>query len=214
MDAFGGSTIFSVLDLSHGFHQLPLDKSSRPTTAFSTRRGLYQWTTVPFGIRNGPAAFQRLLDSVLAGLKCCLLYLDDIIVYSKTFDEHLLSLDKVFTAIRSAGLKLNAKKCAFGVRRVSYLGHVISKDGVEVDSHKVQTARNFPVPKNTTEVREFHGMCNYFRRFIPNCGEIAKPLTSFCKKDVKLQWTHLENNAFEKLKKFAMYCASFGICGL
>jgi Reverse transcriptase (RNA-dependent DNA polymerase)/RNase H-like domain found in reverse transcriptase len=211
MDALGGSTTFSVLDLSHGFHQLPLDKSSRPKTAFSTRRGLYQWTTVPFGIRNGPAAFQRLLDSVLAGLtfECCLLYLDDIIVYSKTFDEHLLSIDKAFTAIRSAGLKLNAKKCAFGVRRVSNLGHVISKDGVEVDSHKVQAVRNFPVPKNTTEVRAFHGMCNYFRRFIPNFGEIAKPLTSLCKTDIKLQWTNVENLAFENLK--SLLCTAPGL---
>jgi Reverse transcriptase (RNA-dependent DNA polymerase) len=91
MDALGGSIIFSVLDLSHGFHQLPLDKASRSKTAFSTRRGLYQWTTVPFGIRNGHAAFQRLLDSVLAGLtfECCLLYLDDIIVYSKSFEPVL-----------------------------------------------------------------------------------------------------------------------------
>jgi Reverse transcriptase (RNA-dependent DNA polymerase) len=148
MDARGESTIFSSLDLSPGFHQLPLDKSSRLKTALSTRRGLCQWTTVPFGIRNGPAAFQRLLDSVLAGptFECCLLYLYDIIVYSKTFDEHLLSLDKGLTAIRSAGLKLNAKNCAFGVRQVSYLGHVISKDGVEVDSHKRPGRLKLPSP--------------------------------------------------------------------
>jgi Reverse transcriptase (RNA-dependent DNA polymerase) len=120
MDALGGSIIFSVLDLSHGFHQLPLDKASRSKTAFSTRRGLYQWTTVPFGIRNGPAAFQRLLDSVLAGLtfECCLLYLDDIIVYSKSFEQHVNALDKDFTALRDAGLNLNSSKCSFGVNRL------------------------------------------------------------------------------------------------
>jgi hypothetical protein len=112
MDAFGGSTIFLVLDLSHGFHQLPLDKASRAKSAFSTRRGLYQWTSVPFGIRNGLAAFQRLLDSVLAGLafECCLLYLDEIIVYSKSFEQHMDALDKVFTALRDSGLKLAASK--------------------------------------------------------------------------------------------------------
>jgi Reverse transcriptase (RNA-dependent DNA polymerase) len=129
MDALGGSTMFSVLDLSHGFHQLPLDKTSRAKTAFSTRRGLYQWTTVPFGIRNGPAAFQRLLDSVLAGLtfECCILYLDDIIVYSKSFEQHLDALDKVFTALRDARLKLNASESSFGVNRVTYLRRIISK---------------------------------------------------------------------------------------
>jgi hypothetical protein len=120
-DALGGSTIFSVLDLSHGFHQLSLDKAFRAKTAFSTRRGLYQWTTVPFGIRNGPAAFQRLLDSVLAGLtfECCLLYQDDIIVYSKSFEQHMDALDKIFTALRDASLKLNASKSSFGVNRVT-----------------------------------------------------------------------------------------------
>jgi Reverse transcriptase (RNA-dependent DNA polymerase) len=106
MDALGGSTIFSVLDLSHRFHQLPLDKASRAKTAFSTRRGLYQLNTVPFGIRNCPAVFQRLLDSVLAWLTfgCCLIYLDDIIVYSKSFEQHRDVLDKVFSALLDAGL--------------------------------------------------------------------------------------------------------------
>jgi hypothetical protein len=128
LDALGGSKIFSVLDFSHGFHQLPLDKASRAKTAFSTRLGLYQWTTVHFGIRNGPAAFQRRLDSVLAGLtfECCLLYLDDILVNRKSFEQHMDALDKVFTALRVAGHKLNASKCSFGVYRVTYLGHIIS----------------------------------------------------------------------------------------
>jgi Reverse transcriptase (RNA-dependent DNA polymerase) len=184
MDALGGSTIFSVPDLSHRFHQLPLDKASRAKTALSTRRGLYLWTTVPFGIRNGPAAFQRLLDSVLAGLtfECCLLYLDDIIVYSKSFEQHMDALDKVFTTLHDAGLKLNASKCSFDVNRVTYLGHIISEHGIEVDPDKVQAVRDFPAPRNTTEVRAFHGLCNYFRRFIPNFGKTAKALTDLCKK--------------------------------
>jgi Reverse transcriptase (RNA-dependent DNA polymerase) len=106
MDALGGSTIFYVLDVSHGFHQLHLDKASRAKTASATRRGFRQWTTVRFGIRNGPAAFRCLLDSVLAGLtfECCLLYLDNIIVYSRSFADHLHALEKVFTALRCAGI--------------------------------------------------------------------------------------------------------------
>jgi Reverse transcriptase (RNA-dependent DNA polymerase) len=183
MDALGESTISLILDLSHGFHHLPLDKASRAKTAFSTRRGLYQWATVFFDIRSGPAAFQRLLDSVLAGLafECCLLYLDDIIVYRKSFEQHMDALDKVLTAIRDAGYKLNVSKCSFGVNRVTYLGHIISKHGIEVDPEKVQAVRDFPAPRNTTEVRAFHGLCNYFCRFIPNFGETAKALTELCK---------------------------------
>jgi Reverse transcriptase (RNA-dependent DNA polymerase) len=140
--------------------------------------------TVPFGNRNGPAAFQGLLDSVLAGpsFECCLLYLDDIIVCSKSFEQHMDALDKVFTALRDAGLKLNAFKCSFGVNRVTYLGHIISKHRIKVDPDKVQAVRDFPVPRNNTEVRAFHGLCNYFRRFIPNFGKTAKALTDLCKK--------------------------------
>jgi Reverse transcriptase (RNA-dependent DNA polymerase) len=136
MDALGGSTIFSVLYLSHSFHQLPLGKASRSKTAFLTRRGQYQWTTVPFGIRNRPAAFQRLLDSVLVGLtfECCLLYLDDTIGYSSSFNDHMVALDKVFTALRDTGLNLNASKCAFGVKRVTYLCHMLAPALLKLDN--------------------------------------------------------------------------------
>jgi Reverse transcriptase (RNA-dependent DNA polymerase) len=141
-------------------------------------------TIVPFGIRNGPAIFQRLFYSVLAGLtiECCLLYFDDITVCRKSFDQHVDALDKVFTALRDAGPKLNASKCSFGVNRITYLEHIISIRETEVDPDKVQAVRDFPVPRNTTEVRSFHGLCNYFRRFIPNFGETAKALTDLCQK--------------------------------
>jgi hypothetical protein len=108
----------------------------------------------------------------------------------------MVALDNVFTALREAGLNLNPSKCAFGVSRVTYLGHIISKNGIEVDPDKVQAARNFPVPKITTEVRAFHGLCNYFRRFIPNFAETAKVLTDLCKKDAKLHWTDVQQIAF------------------
>jgi Reverse transcriptase (RNA-dependent DNA polymerase) len=161
-----------------------LIKRPGPKAAFSTRRGLYQWTTVPFGIRNGPAAFQRLLDLVLAGLtfECCLLYLDDIIVYSSSFNDHMVALDKVFTALRDAGLKLNASKCAVGVNRVTYLGHIISKNGIEVDPDKVQVVRDFPVPKNTTEVEHFTAYVIIFGDLFPILEKHLKYLETFAKK--------------------------------
>jgi hypothetical protein len=112
----------------------------------------------------------------------------------------MVALDKIFTALRDAGLKLNASKCAFGVNRVTYLGHIISKNGIEVDPDKVQAVRDFPVPKNTTEVGAFHCLCTFFRRFIPNFGETAKVLKDLCKKDAKLHWTDVKQLAFIHLK--------------
>jgi Reverse transcriptase (RNA-dependent DNA polymerase)/RNase H-like domain found in reverse transcriptase len=208
MDALERSSIFSGFELSHGFHQFPSGKASRARTAFSTRRGLYQWTTAHFGIRNGPAAFQRLFDYVLAGLifECCILYRDDIIVYSKSFEQHMDELDKVFTALSDAVLKLNAPKCFFGVNRVTYLGHIISKHGIEVDPDKVQAVRDFPVPRNTTEVRAFNDLCNYFRRFIPHFGETAKALKDLCNKDAKLRWKDIQQLVSDHLKN--LYCVA------
>jgi hypothetical protein len=126
--------------------------------------------------------------------------LDDIIVYSKSFEQHTDVLDKVFTALRDAGLKLNASKFSFGVNRVTYFGHIIFKHGIEVDLDKVQAVREFPVPRNTIEVRAFYGFCNYFRRFIPNFGETEKALTDLCKKYAKLRWTDIQQLAFDQLK--------------
>jgi hypothetical protein len=148
-----------------GFTNYPWIKPPVPKTAISTRRGLYQWTIVPFGILNGSPAFQGRLDSVLAGLtfECCFLYLDDIVVYSKSSEQHMDALNKVLTALRDSGLKLAASTCSCGVNRVTYLGHIICKHGIEVDPDKLQAVRDFSVPRNTTEVREFHGLCNYFR---------------------------------------------------
>jgi RNase H-like domain found in reverse transcriptase len=110
------------------------------------------------------------------------------------------ALDKVFIALRDAGLKLNASKCSFGVNRVTYLGHIISKHGIEMDPDKVQAVRDFPVPRNTTKVRAYLGLCNYSRRFIPNFGETAKALTDVCKKDATLRWTDIQQLAFDHLK--------------
>jgi RNase H-like domain found in reverse transcriptase len=112
------------------------------------------------------------------------------------------ALDKVFTAPRDAGLKRNASKCSFGVYRVTYLGHIISKHGIEVDPDKAQAVRAFHVPLNSTQVRAFHSLFNYFRRFIPNFGETAKALTNLCKKDAKLRWTDIQQLAFDHLKNF------------
>jgi hypothetical protein len=110
------------------------------------------------------------------------------------------ALDKVFTALRDAGLEINASKCYFGANRVTYLGHIISKHWIKIDPDKVQAVRDFPVPRGITEVSAFHGLCNYFRRFIPNFGATAKALTDLCKKDAKLRWPDIQQFAFDHLK--------------
>jgi Reverse transcriptase (RNA-dependent DNA polymerase) len=153
---------------------------------------LYQWTTVPFGIRNGPAAFQRLLHSVLAVFTFECSYLDDIIVYSKSSEQLVDALNKVYTALRDAGLKLNASKCSFGVNRVTYLGHIISKHGIEADPDKVQAVRDFSVPRNTTEVRAFHAFAITFADSYRILVRQKMHFKTYAKNDAKLLWTDIQ----------------------
>ncbi|XP_078733268.1 uncharacterized protein LOC144947785 [Lampetra fluviatilis] len=148
LDALSGAKFFSTLDLSSGFWQLPLDESSREKTAFRTPQGLFQFNCLPMGLNAAPATFQRLMELVLTGLQweTCLIYLDDIIVFSRTFDEHLTRLETVFTRMRSAKLKFKPKKCHLLQRSVRYLGHIVSAEGVSTDPEKTACVRDWPTP--------------------------------------------------------------------
>ena len=158
LDALGGSKWFSTLDLCSGFHQLGLDKESRPYTAICIPgSGLWQFKVVPFGATYFPAVFERLMERVFAGLTyvTLLIYLDNIIVYGKTFEEHLHNLEVVFQRLADANLKLNTEKCIFFQVQVSFLGHLVSENRIAVDPEKT---------KNVKEVRSFIGLCSYMRR--------------------------------------------------
>ena len=158
---------------------------------------------MPFGLTNAPPTFQRLMECILAGLSGaqCLVYLDDIIVFSTTFKEHLQHLTSVFDRLRLAGLKLKAKKCHFAKQQITYLGYIISSRGVEPDSKKLAVVTTYPTPCTNKEVKQFLGLSNYYRHFITNYAWIAEPLHRLLRKTTKsFNWTPECNASFNSLK--------------
>ena len=204
LDALGGSSWFSTLDLKSGFHQVSIAEEDRPKTAFSIPgSGLWQWRVLPFGLINSPSVFERLMERVFAGLTflILLIYLDDIIVYSKTFEEHLENLGIVFERLKEANLKLNPKKCNLLCRKVAFLGHEVSESGISTDPSKVQAVKEWPQPNTATEVRQFVGLASYYRKFIPSFATICKPLHKLTEKDAKFVWTNHCQSAFDTIKQ-------------
>ena len=202
LDSLSGSTYFTTLDLAAGYWQVGIEECDKEKTAFSTRRGHYEFNVMPFGLTNAPATFQRLMECVLAGLtgEQCLIYLDDIIVFSSTFEEHLQRLTNVFIALRKAGLKLKPSKCFFAQKEVHYLGHVVSAAGVSPDPAKVEVVSSYPVPTNVKELRQFLGLANYYRRFVPDFSKIAEPLHKLLRKGNTYSWYSACQEAFTALK--------------
>ncbi|GFU84686.1 retrovirus-related Pol polyprotein from transposon 17.6 [Trichonephila clavipes] len=158
---------------------------------------------MPFGLCNAPATFERMMDNLLRHFKwtMCLCYLDDIIVFSETFEDHLIRLRLVLKCLQEAGLKLNSKKCLFAAQEVKILGHLVSSNGVRPDPDKIKAVRNFPTPKNIHDIRSFLGLCSYFRRFIKGFCYLAEPLQSLLKSGVEFHWGPEEVEAFNSLKK-------------
>ena len=158
---------------------------------------------MPFGLCNAPATFQRLMDRVLSGLKwsSCLVYFDDIIVVGTTFQEHLHHLTSVFTRLRGAGLKLKPKKCTLCRQQVTFLGHIVSTDGVATDPSKTEAVSKWPIPQNRKEVQQFLGLANYYRRFVKDFALISKPLQRLTEKNAPFEWTIGCQNAFDELRK-------------
>ena len=184
--------------------QVKVDIADREKTSFTTCHGLSEFQVMPFGLCNAPGTFQRLMEFVLAGLQwqTCLVYLDDVIVYGRDFDEHLKRLREVFERLRQAGLKLKPSKCFLLRPQVPHLGHVISAEGVSTDPEKVKAVQQWPVPSKVTDVRSFLGLASYYRRFIQNFPEIAAPLHRLTAKTTeKFKWSHDCDLAFRALKE-------------
>ena len=202
LDSLGGSKIFSTLDLRSGYWQARIDPASADKTAFVTRKGTFRFKVLSFGLSNAPALFQRLMDLVLAGLAwdICLVYLDDIIVMSETFDRHLERLEAVFDRLRRAGLKLHPSKSRLFQVRTKFLGHIVSGEGISPDEEKIRAVRDWPTPSNLTEARGFVALASYYRRFIEGFADIARPLHELTRKGVAFEWTHRQQEAFEHLK--------------
>ena len=178
------------MDLQSGFWQIKLSPSAKPKTAFITPDGLFQFERMPFGLCNGPSTFQRLMDVVLAGLQwgSCLCYMDDIIVYGKTFDEHLNHLEEVLVALKSAKLRVKMNNCRFGETEVKILGHIVSSEGIRTDPEKTKAIAEFPEPKNVKAIQSFIRLCGFYRKVVKNFSEKARPLTELTKKNAKWNW--------------------------
>lgn len=203
LDCFSGCRYFSVIDFTSGFWQIPLDEDSISLSAFIVPGGLYEFLRMPFGLAGAPATCQRVVDNVIADLKwrSAITYMDDTVIFSKTFEEHVYTIDSVLKRFVDAGLKANAKKCVFASNYITYLGYVISDLGCSVNPKKVEIIRNMPAPKTVSELRRFIGMCSYFRRFIPGFSTAAASLFNLMKNGVAYEWQAEHEQAFRKLKE-------------
>ena len=203
LDALHGACWFSTLDLASGYWQVKVAPEDREKTAFTTPYGLYQFCVMPFGLCNAPSTFQRLMELVLAGLhwSSCLVYLDDIIIYSRTVKEHLTRLEEVLERLQAAGMKLKPKKCRLLRRKVNYLGYIVSSGGVQTDPLKVECILSWPSPTTQKELRQFLGLASYYRRFVKGFASIAAPLNHLLEKGKPWEWTKVCEHAFSSLKK-------------
>ena len=202
LDTLCGSKWFSSLDLASGYWQVEVNPNDKCKTACTTGTGLYEFNVMPFGLCNAPSTFERLMERVLSGLhwQTCLVYIDDILIFAPSFEEHSKRLSEVFNRLSSAGLKLKPKKCHLYQKEVLYLGHVVSSKGVTTDPEKTRKILDWPTPSNLKEVRSFLGLCSYYRRFVKNFAHIATPLHKLTHKDVQFKWTVECDNAFKELK--------------
>jgi hypothetical protein len=228
-DRLSGKFWFSALDLKSGYWQCVLDCKSRDLTAFSTDKNRYCFNVVPFGVRNAPGHFCRLMHIVLGHLPCVELYLDDICIASETFEDHCNHILQVFKALRDANLKVNAEKCVWFANEIQLLGHIVSGKHLKMDPKKVECVKNRNPPTNVKEVQQFLGMTGYYRRHIKDYAELARPLYELTRKDVKFSWGEDQQTAFDNLKKslteypilrlpvldrsFIVFTDSSGYCG-
>ncbi len=195
-------TYFTTLDLQSGFYQITIDPESRPYTAFRCHLGLFQFKRLPMGLKNSPATFQRVMEAVLHGLnwKYCLIYMDDVLLYSANFKLHLQHIESVLQRLASAGLKLRPDKCQFARKSLHYLGHVVDSNGISPDPAKIDAVSEYPIPANLKALRAFLGLSGYYRRFIRDYAHIAAPLYALTKKGVAFDWSTDCQHAFESLK--------------
>lgn len=202
-DKLGNSQYFSTIDLAKGFHQIEMDPSHIHKTAFSTANGHYEFLRMPFGLRNAPATFQRLINNVLKDYigKICLVYLDDILVFSTSIEEHMESLNKVFKCLQNANLRIQPDKCLFLSRETEFLGHIITPEGIRTNPKKVEAVDKILLPRNQKEIKSFLGITGYYRRFIKDYSKVAYPLIKYLKKGARINLKDVDyRNAFEKLK--------------
>lgn len=200
IDSVGSAKFVTKIDLLKGYYQVPLTTRAQEVCAFTTSSGLYTYKRMSFGLRNAPATFQRLMNSVISGLDGCAVYLDDVVVYSQTWEEHLRQLRALFTRLETAKLTVNLAKCEFARATVVYLGNVVGQGKVCPVRAKVQAIDNFPVPSTKKELMRFLGMIGYYRKFCENFSTVVAPLTDLLKGKQKYDWSLRCQSAFENAK--------------
>lgn len=202
LDSLSGAVYFTHLDLAQGYHQVELDKASRPCTAFTTDQGQFQMKRLPMGLKISPGAFSRLMAVAMSGVSytSCFVYLDDLIVFGHSLQNHNQNLIKVLQRLREVNLKLNPGKSEFLKRDLLYLGHVISDKGMAPDPQKIEALTTYPIPKSTDEVKRFVAFANYYRRFISNFASVAQPLNDMSRKGKVFEWTERCDNSFQQLR--------------
>ena len=200
LDRLGTARMFSSLDFKCGYWQIPMDPADVEKTAFSTRKGHFEFLRMPFGLVNAPATFQQTMDLLFAGDQYVLVYMDHLIIFSHSFEEHLMHLERVFQKLADAGLQIAPKKCCLGADSLKYLGHLVTVDGVSPDPAKVAAIKDCPLPEHVSEVRGFLGCAGYYRRFIPNFATVAGPLTDLTAQSEPFVWTPARDAAFSELK--------------
>src|SRR3989440_8714086 len=203
LDELHGAKYFSKIDLMSGYHQIRMKPGDEWKTPFKTKYGLYEWLVMPFGLSNAPSTFMRLMNHVLRAYlgRFVVVYFDDILIYSKDVDEHVEHVKLVLDVLREQNLYAKLKKCSFCLDSVIFLGFVVSAQGIAVDEEKVKAIQEWPKPTSVTQVRSFHGLASFYRRFVPNFSTIAAPLTSIIKKEKGFEWGKEQDEAFETLKK-------------
>ncbi|GJT22284.1 putative nucleotidyltransferase, ribonuclease H [Tanacetum coccineum] len=202
-DQLQGAKYFSKIDLRSGYHQLRVREQDISKTAFRTRYGHYEFLVMPFGLTNAPAVFMDLMNRIFHEYldKFVIVFIDDILVYSKSEEEHERHLRIVLEILRQKKLYAKFSKCEFWLQQVAFLGHIVSADGIIMDPSKVEAITKWPRPTTVTEVRSFLGLAGYYRRFVEGFSRLALPLTQLMRKGEKFVWTDERQESFEELKR-------------
>lgn len=203
LDELVGAQWFTTLDMSSGFHQILLAEEDVPKTAFWTHNGHYEYNVMPYGVAGGPATFQHEMNTVPAPIlrKFVVVFIDDILIYSKSWEEHISHIKQLFDLLHQHNFKVKLSKCSFAKQELSYLGHVKSHKGVATDPSKVDIIQQWPTPSNAKEVRGFLGLTGYYRKFVRNFGIVSKPLTNLLKKGPVFVWAQPQEDSFQALKR-------------
>lgn len=203
LDELAGARWFSKLDLRSGYHQIRLAEGEAPKTAFQTHSGHYEYKVVSFGLAYAPATFQGAMNVTLSPVsrKCVLVFFDNILVFSVTFEDHLRDLEEVLGLLKKDQWQVNESKCLFAQQQLSYLGHRISAEGVTTEESKIATVRDWPVPESVRKLKGFLGLAGYYRKFVRHFGMISKPLTQLLRKGALFVWTDESHKAFTALKE-------------